>query len=167
MSKFEEMCKTVADARKAWTEYRDRCFQHMASLAGGFVSYCEIPREHFHFLPVDKEPEDNTQYFLPGAIHLDSDGYWHVGWSITLLEAPNIFPYRRVLVRVGLTERDGKIMVKRGWDHESQELDIKDKSQCDDFYAGIVERVKEYFGRNPQDFAQDSPSKKTVGFKIP
>ena len=79
---------------------------------------------------------------------------------------PNAFPYFRALVRVCLKEQAGKVLIKRGWEDNPQELDIDDKSQRDKFYEGIVERIKDYFSREPQGLVEASSQKKTIGFTI-
>jgi hypothetical protein len=166
MSKFEEMCKAFTDARNTWTAYRDRCFQHISTLSTGFVKYCEIPQGRFAFVP-DKDSEADKQYSPHDAIQFDSDGYWHLGWRIGLFESPNSFPQRQVVVRFALKESEsGKVMVKRGWEQEAHELDLNNESQCREFYDSITDRIKEYYGRNPQDFGGDESRSNKMGFQV-
>jgi hypothetical protein len=167
MSKFDEMCKAFADARKSWFEYRDRSFANMAMLATGFINYCGFPQENVGYGTPDKNDLRDKKP-LPFAMEFNStDGYWHVDVYITVFEAPNIYPYHVLRFRLCLRESGGKLLVKRGWDDKPREIDLKDKSQCDDFYAGVVERVKEIFGRRPQDLAEDqSKSRTLIGFNL-
>jgi hypothetical protein len=165
MSKFEEMCKTFADARDTWIGYKDRCWQYITTLSTGFVKYCDIPQGHFAFVPV-RNAEPEKKYTPPDAIQFESDGYFHVGWRITLCESPNTFPHQSVLVALALRESEqGKVMIKRGWEQEAQEIDLKNESQRQAFYNGVVQRIKEYFGRNPEDMGSDSRSSK-IGFQV-
>jgi hypothetical protein len=159
------MCKAFGDARNTWIEYKDRCWQHITTLSTGFVKYCDIPQGHFAFVPAkDSDPE--KQYAPPDAIKFDSDGYWPLGWRITLYESPNTFPRQGVVVTLALRESEGsKVMVKRGWEQEPRELDLSNESQCQAFYDGVVERIREYFGRNPQDVGSDARSSK-IGFQV-
>lgn len=165
MSKFDEMCKTFADARNGWSEYRDRSWQHVTTLSTGFVKCCEIPQGHFAFVPA-KNAESGRHYTPLDAIQFEADGYWHVGWRITLCEAPNVFPHQSVLVTLAFRESgSGKVAIKRGWEQQTQELDLNDEAQRLMFYDGIVQRIREYFGRNPQEIGTDACSGK-IGFQV-
>jgi hypothetical protein len=117
------------------------------------------------FVPA-KDAEPEKQYTPLDAIQFDSDGYWHLGWRITLFESPNTFPHQRVLVTLALREsEDGRVMVKRGWEKEAQELDLNNEGQCQTFYDSVIERIKEYYGRNPQDVGNGFRSSK-IGFQV-
>jgi hypothetical protein len=165
MSKFDEMCKAFADARNGWIQYRDRCWQHISTLSTGFVKYCDIPKGHFAFVPA-KGAEPEKEYTPLDAIQFDSDAYWHLGWRITLCESPNTFPYQSVVVRLALRESGaGRVMVKRAWEQEAHEIDLKNESECQTFYDSVIQRIKEYFARNPQDIGINSRSSK-IGFQV-
>lgn len=165
MSKFDEMCKAFGDARNTWIEYKDRCWQYITTLSTGFVKYCDIPQGHFAFVPA-KGAEREKKYTPSDAIQFESDGYWHLGWRIELCESPNTFPYQPVVVTLALrVSESGKVMVKRGWEKEDREIDLGNENQCQAFYDGVVERIKEHFGRNPQDLGGDSRSGK-IGFQV-
>ncbi len=166
MSKFEEMCESVAACNRRWIEHRGRCYQNLNRLVAGFKKYCEIPEANICFLPLDKEPKKNTQYNIVGATHFnDNDGYWHLGLCMTLTKNPNVFPKQRVLVAICITEHDGKVMVKRGPEDKPRQLDLDNQSQYSEFYESIVERVKEFFAGGPQEFTDTSASLKRIGFR--
>lgn len=165
MSKFDEMCKAFSDARNGWTEYRDRSLQYVSILSTGFIKHCGIPQGHFAFVPA-KNAEPGRQYSPLEAIQFDSDGYWHVGWRITLCEAPNIFPHQSVHVTFAFRESGSStVAIKRGWEQQTQELDLNDEAQRLVFFDGIVQRIKDYFGRNPQGIDTDARADR-IGFQV-
>jgi hypothetical protein len=156
VSKFKEMYECVLLARKKWSSYRESCWKNLGSLVNGFAAYCEIPKEQVGFLPLDKEPKEDTIYGLAGAVHLAEDGYWHLGLVITL------DPYQRVLIRICLREQDGVVMVKAGDVIKPRQLDLTNENQLKAFYDEIVDSVKRRFTEEP-DF-DDKPSLKKIGF---
>jgi hypothetical protein len=167
MTKFEEMCKAFSDNRNAWIQYRDRCVGYIAALIKGFAVYCDLPQGNLVFLPQGAKGLDDKTYALPSAMYFDSDGYWRADVCITVFEAANVFPHHPVRFGLSLREADGKILVKRGWDPKAREINLSDKGQCDDFYAGIAERIMEVFSRKPQDLALDeSRNRSSIGFSL-
>ena len=164
MTKFEEMCEARAQCTKAWTDYRNRSYQNLGTLARGFMARCAIPDDCVSYAPLDKEAEPNRTYALPGAVHFDSsDLYWHLGIVLTLTEAKNSFPIPRALLEMAVREQSGKLLVKRGKDDKPQEIDLADKKQCDDFYDSIADRVKRFYAANPENIPDDTTVRK-IGF---
>ena len=164
MTKFEQMCEARAQCTKAWTEYRYRSYQNLATLAQGFRERCQIPDDCVSYSPLDKEPEPNRSYALPGAIHFDSsDLYWHLGLILTLTEAKNSFPIPRVLLEMAIREQSGKLLVKRGKGDKPQEIDLTNQKQCDDFYDSIADRVKRFYVGSPDNIPDDTTVRK-IGF---
>ena len=166
MSKFEQMCKALTDARNTWTGYRDRCFQHISSLSTGFVKYCEIPQGRFSYVPA-KESERETEYSPHDAIQFDSsDGFWHFAWRIVLSDSPDSSRQQPVVVTLALSESEnGKVIVKLGWDKEEHELDLSNQKQCEALYDSVARRIEGCFARNPQDFRGEFGSNK-IGFSV-
>src|ERR1700723_1704044 len=104
MSKFEDMIRAHALSRTQWREYRDRSYKNLDKLIQGFVSYCEIPPQCFAFHPLDKEPEENTKYTGVGATHF-AEGYWNVGFAVTLTTSLNTLPRPVFVFALSLREK--------------------------------------------------------------
>src|SRR5207248_11791401 len=149
MSRFDEMCDALRAARNDWTEFERRSFSNMGLLVDGFIKYCEIPKGHFEFRRLNEEPKSGTLYSLPGAMHFGKDDYWHLGLIVTLFTAPNELPQQRVLIELCLTEKGGKTVVRPGVDGLARQLDLRNQSECIDFYDEIVERVNQVFAARP------------------
>jgi len=107
-------------------------------------------------VPLNTTPNPGMLYNAIGASHFDpKDGYWYLGLLITLNT-------QRVLMRLALTERAGKVVVKTGTNDKPRELDLADEAQCRAFYDEIVEDIKRYFTAEP-DFSE-TPSLRKIGF---
>jgi hypothetical protein len=116
VSKFEEMCKAFAGARKSWLEYRDRSFANMAALALGFAAYCKLPRENVDYGKPGKTLGDGdfkTKTPIPAVMEFNQrNGFWEIDVYITLFEAPNMYPHHVSRFRLGLRESGEKVLVK-------------------------------------------------------
>jgi len=66
MTDYEEMCAAFAASRKAYFDYRDRCFSHMGTLVKGFIDYCQIPKDQVRMVPCDKKPQEDSLYSIAG-----------------------------------------------------------------------------------------------------
>lgn len=166
MTKFEEMCKAFSDGRNSWIKHRDRCIGHLGQLIKGFAAYCDLPQGNLGLLPQGSKKLEDRTYALPAAMYFDSDGYWRVDVCLTIFEAPNVFPQQTLRFGLCLREVDGKIFAKHAWDAKAKEIRLGDKRQCDEFYAGIVERIKDVFARTPQDLATESKDRSSIGFSL-
>jgi len=168
MSRFEEMCKAFGEARKAATDYQQRCLQITAQLVTGFRKYCEIPAEEFEIVPADKEPEGETKYHIPSAIQFDSEtGFWRIGIITTLRETPNtLVPTLRVRVTIAVAESEGKTLVRLGWDSSPREIDVHDEYQCKALYDSTVDRIMQFIAKKPQDLVEKPISSKIISLRI-
>jgi hypothetical protein len=156
MSKYLEMQKAVQDGMGMWEKYRERCYQHLAFLVKGFISYCQIPRENITFSPLNKKAEEGTKYYLVGASHYAVDGFWHLGVCLNL-------GLRTALIELCVSERNGKVFVKIGRDGKQREVDLADNTQCEDFYEGIIKIVKDFFTERLQE-ALETNGTISIGF---
>jgi hypothetical protein len=157
MSKYDEMCKAYGDAKKVWMEYYNRGMQQVSALTTGFIKYCEIPPGSFSFVPA-KDPDANSSYTPITAIRFGDDGYWHIGWRISL-------PHP-VLVTVFLREIEAdNISVRCGWEKQDRILDLKDESQCRAFYEVVIHRITEFYKRSAEDTGKPVRTDK-LGFQV-
>ena len=169
MFKYEEMCEAAETARKKWIEYREHCWRDMGALVHGLATYCAIPIDRITFLRWNKakgeagkytEAEEGMKYTLTGAMEYDdTDRFWRLGVCITL-SPPGVIPEHYVSFALCLSQHDGKAIVKVGDIGKPYEIEFDRLAQCNDFYDGIVESVKQSFS-DPQ-----KPGPKTIGFKV-
>jgi hypothetical protein len=88
VSKYQDLCKALDDARATFSGYRSECVLFAASLARGFVEYSGWPRELVAYETsyesiagpggpsVTQKPEE--------AMWLGDDGFWHLRMRLSL-----------------------------------------------------------------------------------
>jgi hypothetical protein len=161
-TKFEEMRESVDQGISKWAEYRSQCIKDMNLLVRGFLTYCGIPHENVSFSPLDdaddKEAEERRKFGMVGAMHWGPDGFWHLGLVIKL------HPFKSVLIELCVNNNKGKLFVKAGHDGKPRELDLANQSQCEEFYEGIVQNVKAFFGTRIDEALDKQPSTVRIGF---
>jgi hypothetical protein len=84
-SRYEDLCKSLAEARSRFGAYRSECFFFAATLARGFTEYSGWPREQVAYEPV-AAPGASPTAKVEDAMHLDQDGFWHLGLRVTIAE---------------------------------------------------------------------------------
>jgi len=84
-SRFQELCRSLAEARSRFSAYRSECFFFAATLSRGFADYTGWPRELVSYEAVSGAAAAPTQK-VEDAMHLDQDGFWHFGLRLTLEE---------------------------------------------------------------------------------
>ena len=164
MTQFEEMCQARMRCVQSWNEYRDRSYKNLMTLFQGFVTHCGIPSDCVWLAPLDKEIKAGTKYGT-GAIHFDTnEGYWRLGFIVTLRENENTFPQSRILLEIDVREQAGKILVKRGEGDKPREIDIlRNPKQCGEFYDSIADRVKRFYTISPDNLSDDTTVRR-IGF---
>jgi hypothetical protein len=161
-SKYEEMRGVEETARKNWVAHRERCRQYMASLVVGMLRYCGIPDDRVRYLRWNEEeghysePEQG-QYLLPGAMVFDDAGDCRLGVCIVFTPR-GTFPERWASFGLFVSEQGGKVLAQLGPD-KPVPIDLKNQDECNEFYDGIVNRIKQSF-TEPQ-----KPGAESIGFK--
>jgi hypothetical protein len=81
VSKFEEMCAAFVKGDKERDAYEQRCLRNLAQLAQGFSTYCAFPNGTLKVVPLEKEIDHNTKYFVPAAAHESDDCFWNEAYG--------------------------------------------------------------------------------------
>ena len=87
----------------------------------------------------------------------DEDGYWQLGVRIELMP-PSHLQQHSVFAVFWVSKSEGKPMVKVSPAGKPRPLDLDDAKQCEDFYDGLVDGIKECF--------DGKPSAATIGFVV-
>jgi hypothetical protein len=84
-SRFQELCKSLEDARSRYAAYRSECVLFAATLSRGLMDYAGWPRELVNYEPVTEAGGAPTQA-IEDAMHLDGDAFWQFGLRLALEE---------------------------------------------------------------------------------
>jgi len=82
-SRFQELCKSLEDARSRFAGYRSECVLFAATLSRGLMEYAAWPRELVTYEPVTEAGGAPTQA-IEDAMHLDGDAFWQFGLRLAL-----------------------------------------------------------------------------------
>lgn len=98
MSRFDELCNVYKEYRDGLSDFRMASFQFGRRLIGGYVKYLGASDMDYKVKPLNKEPEPNMKYSTPGAMHLDDDAYWHLGFFLTIHIDKNTYPKQELRI---------------------------------------------------------------------
>lgn len=148
MTRFEELCKSYANARKKYFNYEDECMRFGVDMVNGLVKYLECPPEQVNYYPPDKESDPNISYNIHGATILGEDGFWHVGIGIGLYEAPKLRPQENVRSTLLIKKVDDHFIVKYGKESPDEFKICEGKVEdLNEFYDYIFEEIKELYDK--------------------
>jgi hypothetical protein len=156
MSRYEEMEEAVNSVRRKWTSNQQASYKAAGIIVKGFEQYCEFPQGHIFLMPLDKKPKDGSKYNVIGAMHYGEDGFWHLGLGM------NISAQRWVL-NLGITERNGKTVVKLLADGQPREVDLTNEAGRNDLYDFMARGIVKWFDSSALD-ELDGATTKQIGF---
>ena len=160
-TKYEEMCNAVVTSQRNIDQYRDHCWNYLATLYNGFVMYSGVPQENITFLKWNgsdddlsqfSQPENGEQYTLQGAAVLGEDGFWRLGVRIFLK------PMATVWFAFFVAEQNGHPVVKIG--DKTFNPDLQNADSRNEVYEEIISRIKDAFS-----FPKKVRSK-SIGFTV-
>jgi hypothetical protein len=162
-TKYEEMCDAARNAVNEASNYRERCWNYLASLVNGLSSYCTFPQESVRMLKWNEldgpasayeEPESGGVYNVIGAATLDNEGFWRLGIRLALVGMVSVsFP-------ICVAEQNGQTVVKVGSAGRIYKVDPSDQNACTPLYDEVVQKVITSFA-DPK-----RPRTKVIGFTL-
>lgn len=146
MSKYQDLCRSLDQARASFGAYRSECVLFAASLARGFVEYSGWPRELVAYETsyeaiagpggpsVTQKPEE--------AMWLGDDGFWHLRIRLGLQAKEK--DLIRLEVRLKKLETRYIVSLFGGEDYEVAAPTSEDLRQVYDSIVNAVRRHYEY-----------------------
>jgi hypothetical protein len=83
-SRYQDLCQSLETARERFAAYRSECVLFAATLSRGLMEYAGWPREQVRYESVASGAHGAPSDRIEDAMHLDSEGFWHVGLRLTL-----------------------------------------------------------------------------------
>jgi hypothetical protein len=140
-TRFQELCKSLEDARSQFAGYRSECVLFAATLSRGLMEYSGWPRELVGYEPLSGEDVGSQTDRIEDAMHLDSDAYWHFGLRLGLEE-----PRGRdsVLLRVRFKKLDTRYIVSL-FGFEDFEVSAPTPEQLQPIHESILNAMKRHY----------------------
>lgn len=166
MSRFDELCKAYAKARKNYFNYRESCLTFAENLINGLIKYLECPPEQVRFFPLDQqEPQPGHTYTLMGSMTLLEDTFWHFGMGLTLYESKHIYPHETVffqfMIKAGDTEDSFFVKLEE----EGEMFRIATPDDAILLYKLIFNEIEESYKNSLQHFLENTgDTARKIGF---
>jgi hypothetical protein len=157
-SRYQELSRSLAEARARYGAYRSECSFFAATLSRGFIEYTGWPREQVAYANVRGEEAAPAQK-VEEAMHLDVDGFWHFGLKLTLEEPKG---RSSILLRVRFKKLETRYIVSLvGF--EDFEAAAPTPEWLQPIYDSIVNAVRRHYDYGLRLFLENGGR----GLKIP
>lgn len=168
MSKFDELCNAYRDLRSEYSAVRSDAIDFSSLLVVEYLRYLNLDSSSttYKLYPLEGEIKANSTYTPFGATHLGNDGYWHLGFALTVYTEPNTYPKQPFTIHFRyIRNEDGSHqlgVVDLGPDHK-----ISAEGNQGDFdvvFNMIQQNILEYFTHST-DFLKGKERKfPSIGF---
>lgn len=163
MTKFEELCAAFKSSRDEYIAYRDACWDFAAHFLNGLISYLDLPGQTVSFIPLnDRDPTKN--YTLPGAMQLDDDTFWHLGFGMTIYEAPGVFPQKIMMIPIRFKILGDNVTMILSDNDQEIRFPIADQTKPQEIYKMIFDSLRDFFIAGLDRFLNSSTTRGTIGF---
>ncbi len=141
MSRYQDLCKSLANARARFAGYHSECVLFAATLSRGLIEYSAWPRELVNHEPVAGPGVGTPTQKIEDAMHLDQDGFWHFGLRLALEE-----PKGRdsILLQVRFKKLETRYIVSL-FGFEDFEVGQPTPDQLQPMYESILNAVKRHY----------------------
>jgi hypothetical protein len=93
MSKFKDLCVAYTGFRNHISDARLNAFNFAGHVVQYYLDYLGIDNENaYKLIPIDEDVKPNSKYTPAGATHLGEDGFWHLGFTLTVYQESNVYP---------------------------------------------------------------------------
>jgi hypothetical protein len=148
MTRFEELCKTYMQSKRAFNEYENACRNFARDLIAGMVQYFEWPRnQEITYIPLGEEiTPSNRFYALAGAMQMDDQSFWHFGVELTIYEYEGSNPVAFVL-SFFVKKVGNQFIVKLGPKGKEIRIHEAELDKLQPLYDAVFIQIKEFFAR--------------------
>jgi hypothetical protein len=148
MSKFDELCRTYVQSKRAFTDYQNACRNFARDLIVGMVQYFDWPQnQEITYIPLGEAITPNNRFYaLAGAMRMDDQSFWHFGVELTIYEYSGANPVKFVLSffvkKVGT-----HFIIKLGPNGKEIRVHEAEVDKLEPLYDAVFVQIKEFFSR--------------------
>lgn len=93
MSRFKDLCSAYTEFRHNLSETRFNAYNFSAHVVRNYLDYLGVDSDDtYKLIPLDSHVKPDSVYTPAGATHLGDDGFWHLGFILTVYMEPNTHP---------------------------------------------------------------------------
>jgi hypothetical protein len=164
LSKYQDLCKALDQARSDFAGYRSECVLFAATFTRSFADYTGWPRENLSYESamegiagpgepsVTQKPED--------AMALDEDGYWH--FALRLVLADQAKASDAIQLRVRFKKLETRYIISL-YGFEDFEVAAPTTENLQPIFESITNAVKRHYAYGLRLFLENGGR----GLKIP
>lgn len=147
MSKYEDICKAYADARRAFKQYEETCRNFARDLVYGMIDYFDWPQDQeITYIPLGEEIGPNDRFYaLAGAMRLDDHAFWHFGVELTVRESLGGGHSAQFLMSFFIKKSGPHFIVKLGANGREIKIHENRKGELDPFFEAVFVQIVEFF----------------------
>jgi hypothetical protein len=140
-SRYQDLCKSLEDARGRFAGYRSECVLFAATLSRGLAEYSGWPRELVGYEQLSGPAAGQPTQKIEDAMHLDEDAFWHVGLRLALEE-----PKGRdsILLRIRFKKLETRYIISL-FGFEDFEVSAPTPEALQPIYDSILNAVKRHY----------------------
>jgi hypothetical protein len=159
ISRYQQLCQTLEDARSQFAAYRSECVLFAATLSRGLIDHAGWPRELVTYEPLPGDAPAAPTHRIEDAMHLDADAFWHVGLRLAIEE-----PRARdsILLRLRFKKLDTRYIVSL-FGFEDFEVAAPTPEHLQPIYESILNAVRRHYEYGLRLFLENGGR----GLKIP
>ncbi|MEM7333875.1 MAG: hypothetical protein AAF490_17435 [Chloroflexota bacterium] len=149
MSKYEEICKSYADARRAFRDYQTTCRDFARDLIYGMIDYFEWPQDQeITYIPLGEEISPNDRFYaIAGAMRMDDHAFWHFGVELTVRESATSGHPTTILMSFFIKKTGSHFIVKLGGNGREIKIHENRKNDLDPFFDAVFKQIVDFFKR--------------------
>jgi hypothetical protein len=158
-TRFQELCKSLEEARERFGAYRSECVWFAATLSRGLTEFAAWPRELVTYEPLAGPNVGQPTEKIEDALLLDENAFWHIGVRLALEE-----PKARdsILLEIRFKKLPERYLISL-FGVEDFEVREPTPEALHPIYDSILSAVKRHYDAGPRLFLENGGR----GLKIP
>ncbi|WP_242392981.1 hypothetical protein [Anaeromyxobacter oryzisoli] len=140
-SRYQDLCESLETARSRFAAYRSECVLFAATLSRGLVDHASWPRELISYEPLGGATPGEPTEKIEDAMHLDEDGFWHVGLRLAL-EVPK--GRDSILLRVRFKKLETRYIISL-FGFEDFEVAAPTPEALEPIYESVLNALKRHY----------------------
>ncbi len=151
-TKYDEICKTYRQSRKAFREYQEDCQNFARDLVDGMVEYFEWPHsQEITYIPLGEEIDPTNRFYaISAAMQMDDDSFWHFGLELAVEEPGGAYPLPFVM-SFFIKKVGALFIVKLGPQGKEIKIHEDRRRELDPFYDAVFVQIMSFFTHKYQD----------------
>ena len=151
-SKYNELCQTYRDSRKAFLFYQEDCQGFARDIVDGMIEYFDWPTsQEITFISLGDDIDPNNRFYaISAAMQMDDESFWHFGLELVVEEPNGAFPLP-FLMSFFIKKMENSFIVKLGPKGKEFRIPEDRRGELAPFYDIVFKQITNFFINKYQD----------------